>query len=573
MYLLRFMVTIGLLVSSMYGYANSEVDSLKQLLLTQSPDTNRVTILNKLAWRVRSSDPDQAMEYLGESAQLASSLDYTFGLGKSLSHQGTVLVSSGDFTEGITKQKAALLLFLTTGLDDEVAKCYNKLGIAHYGAGDTKAAIEYYAAAVKHFKNPVGVANSSNNLALVYQGLGKYSEAIDYFIRASKAFEVLNQPRLVAASYNNIALLYGYQENPEKSEAYAREGLRLAREIQDDFNTAQALGNLGICFEAYGRLEESLDHHFTAFELFSKIGARKQAGISLNNISSVYTLQGRLAEASEKHQEALNILQAIGAKKEIAAVLNNIGEGFYQVDQLDSALDYFLKAHTLAKEAGELHFLLVASKNLAIVHEKLDNYEQSLAYQKQYSEINAKLLEAENEQLTIETEAKYQSQRKESTIAEQELEINTQTKVIIWSMVGLVVALIALGFIIRAFMERRKVAKNLEEEKAFINLEKEELETVLKEKEEVLKNLRDRAVYKQETLPEHFDQLSKREVEVLLLVGEGLRDREIADQLYISVTTVRTHIRRIYDKLLVKNRAETVNIVHRYDINALMKTS
>jgi DNA-binding NarL/FixJ family response regulator len=53
--------------------------------------------------------------------------------------------------------------------------------------------------------------------------------------------------------------------------------------------------------------------------------------------------------------------------------------------------------------------------------------------------------------------------------------------------------------------------------------------------------------------------LSKRENEILQLLSKGLLYKEIADQLTISVATVRQHIHKIYEKLHVQNRTEAIN--------------
>ncbi len=55
-----------------------------------------------------------------------------------------------------------------------------------------------------------------------------------------------------------------------------------------------------------------------------------------------------------------------------------------------------------------------------------------------------------------------------------------------------------------------------------------------------------------------LNELSAREKEVLLLVSEGGSNKEIADQLFISETTVKAHLRSILEKLHVKNRAQAV---------------
>jgi DNA-binding NarL/FixJ family response regulator len=53
-------------------------------------------------------------------------------------------------------------------------------------------------------------------------------------------------------------------------------------------------------------------------------------------------------------------------------------------------------------------------------------------------------------------------------------------------------------------------------------------------------------------------QVSPRELEILELVSQGFANKEIADRLSISYDTVRTHLKRIYEKLHVRCRAEAV---------------
>lgn len=54
------------------------------------------------------------------------------------------------------------------------------------------------------------------------------------------------------------------------------------------------------------------------------------------------------------------------------------------------------------------------------------------------------------------------------------------------------------------------------------------------------------------------DALSPRERDVLACLANGSSNREIAEKLYISLPTVKTHLARIYSKLDVRNRHEAV---------------
>ncbi len=58
--------------------------------------------------------------------------------------------------------------------------------------------------------------------------------------------------------------------------------------------------------------------------------------------------------------------------------------------------------------------------------------------------------------------------------------------------------------------------------------------------------------------PGEMGQLSKRENEILRLLSKGFLYKEIADQLGISMSTVRTHIHAVYEKLHVQSRTEAV---------------
>jgi len=58
-------------------------------------------------------------------------------------------------------------------------------------------------------------------------------------------------------------------------------------------------------------------------------------------------------------------------------------------------------------------------------------------------------------------------------------------------------------------------------------------------------------------------QLSKRKLEILALIAEGLVKKEIADQLNISYSTVDSYVKDIYEALQVNNAPSAVNKAHR----------
>ncbi len=57
---------------------------------------------------------------------------------------------------------------------------------------------------------------------------------------------------------------------------------------------------------------------------------------------------------------------------------------------------------------------------------------------------------------------------------------------------------------------------------------------------------------------DYFQELSLREQQMLEELSKGYRYKEIADKLFISLDTVRTHIRNIYEKLQVNSRVDAL---------------
>jgi DNA-binding NarL/FixJ family response regulator len=62
--------------------------------------------------------------------------------------------------------------------------------------------------------------------------------------------------------------------------------------------------------------------------------------------------------------------------------------------------------------------------------------------------------------------------------------------------------------------------------------------------------------------PGGLEELTDRKQEVLALVGTGLSDDEIAEQLYVSPATAKTHVSRAMIKLQARDRAQLVVIAY-----------
>ena len=96
-----------------------------------------------------------------------------------------------------------------------------------------------------------------------------------------------------------------------------------------------------------------------------------------------------------------------------------------------------------------------------------------------------------------------------------------------------------------------------------LKIRKPKVETVIIEKKVVLASGPDFILNEDEV---RRLNLSKRELEVLQLMANGLSNQEIAERLFVSLNTIKTHSAQIFEKMEVKRRTQAVDMAKRLSI-------
>jgi len=192
---------------------------------------------------------------------------------------------------------------------------------------------------------------------------------------------------------------------------------------------------------------------------------------------------------------------------------------------------------------------------------------------KLYDELNYKMVNVAENVKIVELNHAYDTSKKEKQIIQKTAEIQElqSSRKYIYLFIGILVLTISLTLNLYRNRVRRnqKLEENIQsidKQISSLKIENHDLKMKLQQTESELQNLESKYSKDKEKLPDTHVSLSKREYEVLLFIAEGLSDKDIAEKIFVSVTTVRTHIRRIYDKLLVKNRTEAISMLHKYQL-------
>jgi len=96
-----------------------------------------------------------------------------------------------------------------------------------------------------------------------------------------------------------------------------------------------------------------------------------------------------------------------------------------------------------------------------------------------------------------------------------------------------------------------------------LKLSKPKIETVVIEKE-VCVNRNENFILDTSLISQL--ELSKRELEILSLLAHGHSNQEIAAKLFVSLSTVKTHIQNLFEKLDVKRRIQAVEKAKRLNL-------
>ena len=298
-----------------------------------------------------------------------------------------------------------------------------------------------------------------------------------------------------------------------------------------------------------GETEKELDKYEQAAVIFNAIGEKEGYANTLLNSGTAYTVLEQYPKADEFYTKALTAFEEINLVSGIQNTLQSSAENHMYMNRLSRANELAQKALDLALQNEFRQDVVYTYNLLSQVAVKRGDYKAAFEYQALENKTKEEIFNGEKSQQIAELETQYQTEKKEQqlAIAAIQLRQKNQEK---YLLIGTIILITLVGgFIIYSVKRQASLrTKLLEEEMDHLRLK---INSLLGNPEKVELN--------HEVINKSLHQpLSDREFEILNLTIADKTNREIADQVFVSVNTVKFHLKNIYSKLGVSNRREAL---------------
>ncbi|MFW5793095.1 MAG: tetratricopeptide repeat protein [Bacteroidota bacterium] len=399
----------------------------------------------------------------------------------------------GDYKEALNYYEKALDNAKKVGDDDLLLGiCYLHLGNIYRYLGELDKAMENNLMAADAYER-IGeedrIAAVYNNIGNVFHVQGNYSQALNYYQDALRLFEKLNDKIRAGSAHYNIGVVHFQSENYDNAMTYFEKALAIREEIDDKKGMINSLMVMGMIGEHQKDTDVAILNYERALNLAHEIEDMSGIAHGYTGLAGVYKDLKDYVKAVDYNNRALEIFERTGNASGILGVKNSLAACYLLMDDNYKAIEYAKQAYDLAKEIGSLSSELESSNILSNAYENLDQYKNAFRYSRISYELSDSIFTVEKAKAISETEAKFQTERKqleidnllkeqalkELEIANQKEEVTRQKQLNTSLLIGIVLVAGFSFLLLREYRAKKKANKLLSEQNADINQKNEEI--------------------------------------------------------------------------------------------------
>ncbi|MEP3387723.1 MAG: tetratricopeptide repeat protein [Reichenbachiella sp.] len=359
----------------------------------------------------------------------------------------------------------------------------------------------------------------------------------------------------------NIAGIYFQNQDLNGALRLSRESILLATKSEDTLGIITAYLRLGYCYSQSERLDSALIVNQKATQLLEIRKDSLQLNFQYFNLAKIYEGMGQDSEAIEYYKKSEALATELGIVDHQIGSMNGLGNIYIKTGRFGKSKVKLLKGLHLGKEK-ELKVSQKASLkllyNLAI---KEEDYQAALDYLTEYHAVDDALKTDESNQKLKEFEVKYNVAKKDMELAELALAQQQAMHEIKWFRLKIValISLLVFATVMFFFYSRYQKQKHLLQEQ-LLNEEIGGLRLKLRNIMSEIK-LDEVSLDYNQLKNELPNSLSDREIEILQIAITNKTNAEIAEEVHLSVNTVKYHLKNIYNKIGVSSRLEAREVL------------
>jgi DNA-binding CsgD family transcriptional regulator len=398
-----------------------------------------------------------------------------------------------------------------------------------------------------------------NTKGLVLMGLSKYEEALSSFQKGLAIGEGRTEPKYLEAIrkiLGNSGGIFYELGDFEGALRQSQRALEISNQLSDSSGLAYNHLRLAITYQAMDNIKSCLSHLNLSNAILTNLNDTTTLLYVQNTLGEVYTKARNYKSALQSYGNANRLAIAIANKEEELHTSLSMGNAYFNMGDNGSAEKIGLEVLTAATKNGMTEHRKNAYDILYRVAFKKNNLRDALSFRNMYYALKDSIANEDVKSRIAELETKYETEKKKEEIIKLTLENELSTANLEKSRN----AIIAMAVGSTLFILLLVVYFTMRHKKQKAEKEAQELQM------EALKNrfIELHASPAQLAVELGFDEfnekltthLTEREFETLKLSLEGKTNAEIADKLFISISTVKFHLRNTYAKMGVDNRKE-----------------
>ncbi len=424
----------------------------------------------------------------------------------------------------------------------------------------------------KLLKDSTYLADYYSNLGGAFFHTGDLGKAVTYFDSCLMVEKSLRDTLGMLKVINNIGKINLRNNQSLKAISYYEDALMLAERIDISNNLESIiLTNLGYAYLKNDQIDKAKKVFAQSYKINKETSDTLQMINTLLSLSEVSMQEKKYKEGNDHINNALGLINDKIAPIMVANVFNSKGQILTKLNQLNDAKHHFNEALEVSKKHSILLKQKVAIKGLIEVSKLQGNYKKASLLAEDLILIQDQIIKKENSKAIEEINAQYKYEKQimeiqslEDKNAINSLKIKNLRNQRIWLAILSVLLLLMAGLIAKIISNRYKL--KLKEKEAKIRQQQKEIDDI---QAIVSVQLADQELNANHLLS-HDEvnsmlqtHLTVREYEILVETYNGLSNKEIATKLFLSINTIKFHLKNVYLKLDVSNRIQALKAVTR----------